>query len=260
MDLEQIHQTARAVALSGGEVAMRWFRNRDLEIQLKADESPVTAADRTTEETMREMILRAYPDHGILGEEHGGSLDSAGPLWVVDPIDGTKTFIRGVPLFTTLVAFLLDGIPQVGVIHAPATGETVSAWLGGGAWDETMNRVHVSADRPLNEAWFGTTDPSDLFRRHPEFTKKMLQECEATRTWADGYGYMLLARGDLDIMVDPIMAPWDIAPLGVVVREAGGVFTNFAGGEEAMGCSGIAVASAGLHRRVMACLGAAPRS
>lgn len=228
-------------------MAHRWFRTGELQIDTKVDDSPVTIADRSAEQAVREEIAHRFPDHPILGEEDGGALQKEGPLWIIDPIDGTKTFIRGVPLYTTLIAFLFDGIPQAGVIYAPATGEMVSAYLGGGAWDENYRPCAVAEDVQLSQAWFGVTDPSDLYRRHPDFTAAMLRDCGATRTWADGYGYLLLARGDLHIMADPILAPWDVAALGVVVTEAGGVFSDFSGTKQPLGASALAAATPALH-------------
>lgn len=247
IDLTEIHTAARSFAHTGGAVAHRWFRTRELEVDTKADDSPVTIADRSAEQAIREAITHRFPEHSILGEEDGGNLRQEGPLWIIDPIDGTKTFIRGVPLYTTLVAFLWDGVPQAGVIFAPATGEMVSAYHGGGAWDEKNRPCTVAGDVKLSQAWFGTTDPSDLYRRHPDFTAAMLRDCGATRTWADGYGYLLLARGDLHIMVDPILAPWDVAALGVVIREARGVFSDFSGETHSLGESAIAAATPALH-------------
>jgi histidinol phosphatase-like enzyme (inositol monophosphatase family) len=259
IDLQEIHTAARSFALTGGAVAHKWFRHAGLHVDAKADNSPVTIADRSAEQAIRAAITHRFPGHPILGEEDGGTLQSEGPLWIIDPIDGTKTFIRGVPLYTTLIAFLQDGVPQAGVIYAPATGEMVSAYYGGGTWDENNKRCTVAADVELEEAWFGTTDPTDLFRRHQSFTTAMLRDSGATRTWADGYGYLLLARGDLHIMADPILAPWDIAALALVVREAGGVFSDFSGKTPPLGDSALATASVSLHQACIARLQSSDR-
>ncbi|SIQ01181.1 histidinol-phosphatase, inositol monophosphatase family [Alkalispirochaeta americana] len=243
---------ARNLARIGGSVSLDWFARRDLAVEQKSDDSPVTIADKATEEAIREEISRRFPDHAILGEEQGGTMGGQGFQWVIDPIDGTKTFIRGVPLYTTLIALLREGEPVVGVIYAPATGEMVSAALGHGAHDERGRPVRVSSTTTLKDAWYATTDPVDLYNHHPELSIALLQRCLAGRTWADAYGYMLLARGAIDIMTDPVMSPWDIAPLGVIVREAGGAFCNLEGETLAIGTSALACSSEALQQEVLA--------
>ncbi|MCG8480247.1 MAG: hypothetical protein MI724_14215, partial [Spirochaetales bacterium] len=200
--LREYLDAAREFARIGGKVSLGWFRADALEVERKADDSPVTVADRRTEEAMREAILRRFPDHRIVGEEFGGELGAHRYQWVIDPIDGTKTFVRGVPLYTTLVALVIDGNPAVGVIYCPPTGEMASAALGCGAWDERGRRMHVSDTARLEDAWFFSTDPADLLRRHPEWGHALLTRSAAVRTWADAYGYLLLARGDADLMFD----------------------------------------------------------
>ncbi len=248
---QEFHDFARDLARSGGAVTLDWFSRRELVVETKADDSPVTVADRTTEEVIRRMITDRFPHHAVVGEEHGGSIRGKGFEWVIDPIDGTKTFVRGVPLYTTLVALLENGVPVAGVIYAPATGEMVSALSGHGAWDERRRPVGVSGTTRLEDAWYVTTDPVDFHRRHRGFSTDLLTQCRSSRTWADAYGYMLLARGAVDIMLDPILAPWDVAALGVIVREAGGVFTDFSGVEQNLGESALACATPELHRAVM---------
>ena len=222
--IAELMDTAARVATVGGTVAKRRFRDDDLTTERKADDSPVTEADRGAERVMRAAITRRFPDHAILGEEYGGEIPAHGFVWVLDPIDGTKTFVRGVPLYTTLVAVLHDRTPIVGVIFNPGTGESLVAGVGAGAWNERGRRVAVSGRSELATAWFACTDPTDLLQRRGAGAIELIRRAAATRTWADAYGYLLVARGDLDLMVDPIMAPWDVAPLGIIVREAGGYF------------------------------------
>lgn len=250
-NVDELHDFAREAARIGGCATLDWFRRSDLVVEEKSDETPVTIADRTTERVIREEILRRFPEHAVVGEEDGGAISGNGLEWIVDPIDGTKTFVRGVPLFTTLIAILDDGVPIVGVIYAPATGEMVSAASNCGARDERGRTVRVSGIQAVAAAWYGTTDPADFYRREPAFSTALLDRCLAARTWADAYGYLLLARGSIDIMIDPIMAPWDIAPLGVIVREAGGVFTDLDGMERKIGTSAVACATPELHREVL---------
>lgn len=247
----ELHHFARELARIGGATTLDWFRRADLSIDRKSDDSPVTRADRETELLIRAAINDTYPDHEVVGEEHGGAITGRGIEWIVDPIDGTKTFIRGVPLFTTLIAVLHEGEPVVGVIYAPATGEMVSAASGMGARDERGRPVNVSSVTELGAAWYGTTDPVDLHSREERLSIALLTHCHAARTWADAYGYLLLARGAIDIMIDPIMAPWDIAPLGVIVREAGGVFSDISGETPAVGESALACSTEKLHRAAL---------
>jgi histidinol-phosphatase len=242
---------ARDIARRGGEKTLEYFR-RDITVERKADESPVTVADRETELVLRRAIQDRYPDHAVVGEEYGGELGSREWEWILDPIDGTKSFIRGVPLYTTLVALVHQGRPVLGVIHAPVTGETAAAVIGGGCRDENDLPLGVSGCTDLANAWYVTTDPHDFSTRLPEANNRLIQSCGAARTWADAYGYMLLARGAVDLMIDPIMSPWDIAPLSVIVREAGGIFTSIAGEREDLGSSAVAAATGALHRQALA--------
>lgn len=242
---------AREFARAAGALSLQWFRRDGLTVERKQDESPVTAADRAVERALRDLITRRFPGHAVVGEEYGGELGTERYEWIVDPIDGTKTFVRGVPLYTTLVALVIDGQPQVGIIYCPATGELAAAARGCGAWDERGTRLRVSATAELERAWFVTTDPADLIRRHPEWTPRIFGRAAAVRTWADAYGYLLLARGAVDAMLDPIMSPWDIAALGVVVEEAGGVFTDATGASTAIGRSALAAATPALHAAVL---------
>jgi histidinol-phosphatase len=230
----------------------------DLAVERKADSSPVTVADRQVELAIREAISRRFPDHRVVGEEHGGHLGEGGFEWIIDPIDGTKSYIRGVPLYTTLIAMLRDGVPQVGVVYCPPTGEMAAAAVGCGAWDEFGRPLRVSRCTRLEEAWVMTTDPADFIRRRPAGVAHLFAESASVRTWADAYGYMLLARGDADVMVDPVMSPWDIAPLGVIIREAGGIFTDMDGEDRLVGDSAIAAATPELHESVLDTLAAGP--
>ena len=250
---ETIHSFARELAVLGGSVAMRWFRDADLVSERKSDQTPVTVADRNAEKEIRSAIRKRFPDHGVVGEEYGEEYSTRRHRWIIDPIDGTKSFIRGVPLFTTLVAFVDGSEVETGVIYAPATGEMVSAYRGGGAYDEQNRTVSVSRREVLSEAWVLTTDPVDFYRRRPSMMRNLLARSSAIRTWADAYGYMLVARGDADVIIDPIMSVWDIAPLSVIVREAGGHFTDINGHIDDLGSSAIASASEPLHRSVLEC-------
>ncbi len=251
--LVALHDAAREIARIGGTVALKWFGDSALKTEYKNDDSPVTVADREAENAIRAAINKRFPDHGIVGEEHGESAGTATSRWYVDPIDGTKTFVRGVPLFTTLLAYEDSEGIQVGVIYAPATGKLVSAYKGGGAWNERGERVSVSNTQSLADAWVMTTDPADLMRRRPELAEELYRRSGSIRTWADAYGYMLLACGQVDAMLDPIMSVWDIAPLSVIIREAGGVFSDIDGHPGDLGTSVAAAATAALHGELISC-------
>lgn len=243
-------ESARVFAELGANHTLRYFR-RSIDVERKADASPVTIADRETEATIRRAIIDRYPDHAVVGEEYGGSLGTNEWEWIIDPIDGTKSFIRGVPLYTTLVALVHRGRPVVGVIAAPAADELVYAAVGTGSFDRDGTRLAVSSCTDVASAWFGATDPRDLAERRPRFHDEISRSVGAIRTWADAYGYLLVARGAIDVMVDPILSPWDIAPLSVVIREAGGVFTTFAGDSDDLGDSAIAAATPELHQAIV---------
>lgn len=254
MNLVEMHDFARELALAGGETSLEYFRSASLAVELKADRSPVTAADRGVEREMRSLVAKRFPDHAIIGEELGStqSAQESEWTWIFDPIDGTKSFIRGVPLYTTLVALLHHGIPRVGVVYAPATGEMVSAYSGGGARDEKDHLLRVSGETDPAEAWVMVTDPKYFHTEYPEIFRSILRRFGGMRTWADAYGYLLVARGDAHVMIDPVMSPWDVAPLGVIIREAGGRFTGLDGSDEAIPSSAVASCTAELHTEVLA--------
>ena len=236
------------VAENAGKVTMKYFL-KEIEVDRKEDETPVTIADRQTEEYVRSRIEEKYPDHAILGEESGES-DSDSPLrWVIDPIDGTQSFIRGVPLYTVLLALEYNKVPVLGIIHNPPLQETVSAATGIGAFYNGAP-CQVSSTETLAQAWVQVTDCADLDRRRPEFSKRLLKEAYSCRTWGDAYGYLLVATGRTDVMIDPIMSYWDIAPLKPIITESGGVFTDLDGKDNPTGVSSIACNSK-LHGEIM---------
>ena len=189
-NLETYLSFAVDVAENAGKVTMKYFL-KEFEVDRKEDETPVTIADRQTEEYVRSRIEERFPEHGIIGEEDGES-DSDSPFrWVIDPIDGTQSFIRGVPLYTVLLALEYNGVPVVGIINNPPLQETVSAATGLGAFYNGVP-CHVSSTETLAKAWVQVTDFADLDRRRPEFSKKLLKESFSCRTWGDAYGYLLV--------------------------------------------------------------------
>jgi histidinol-phosphatase len=249
MDLASRLGFAVAVAREAGNIALGYFRNPDLVVEKKADLSPVTRADREAEALLVRRIRAAYPEDGILGEELGESPSQSGDRWILDPIDGTRSFARGVPLFGTLVALEHAGQIVIGVIHLPACGETVYAATGEGTWwrtnDDSPVRARVSGVDSLSHALCLCTSPEGLVKRGREGALRELgTRCASIRTWGDCYGYALVATGRADVMIDPAMAVWDAAALLPVLQEAGGVYTDWTGKVGVDG--GNAVASNGL--------------
>ncbi len=193
----------------------------------KADDSPVTIADREAERILREHIGQAFPDHGILGEEEGETAGSAPFRWIIDPIDGTKTFVAGVPLYGVLVGVEARGEPCVGVLYLPALDEMVAAGDNlGCTWNGRPCRVS-SVDR-LEDAVLVTSSITACQARSDAYDR-LAAVTRFQRTWGDCYGYALVATGRADIMLDPVMNPWDCAPLLPILREAGGHFSDWQG-------------------------------
>jgi histidinol-phosphatase len=240
------------IAQQAGDLTLRYFRTSGLNIERKADDSPVTIADRAAEELLRTRIAEAFPQDSILGEEFGSVAGSSGFQWVLDPIDGTKSFIHGVPLYTTLVAVLQGDDACLGVIHAPATDETVYAAVGHKAWhiaarNQPPQAAHVSKVDRLSAGLLLTSEIASFATRAPEALQMYLQlqaSARLARTWGDGYGYMMIATGRAEAMIDPVMNLWDAAPLKPIIEEAGGRFTDWHG--RATVHSGEAIASNGL--------------
>ncbi|HEY3500899.1 MAG TPA: inositol monophosphatase family protein [Polyangiaceae bacterium] len=205
------------------------FFNASPPVELKADRTPVTAADRGAEERLRQRIERAFPTHGIVGEEFGEKAGTAPARWILDPIDGTYSFICGVPLYAVLIGFEWEGEAVAGVIHLPALQETVYAARGLGCrWNGRP--AHVSNVRDLSEARlvFASAKFARKHGKGPEF-ERLLAACGNDRGFPDAYGYALVATGRAEIAADPVMALWDTAALYPVITEAGGTLTDWRG-------------------------------
>ncbi len=249
--LRELLDVATEAALVGGRRTLAWFGER-LEPERKADGSPVTAADRDAERVMRQIVERAFPDHAILGEEHGERAGAAPYRWLLDPIDGTKTFVQGVPLYGTLVGVEREGEPVVGVVSMPALGEVVAAAQGlGCTWNGRTCRVS-GVDR-LDEALVVVTDPREAAAR-PGGWAALSDEAGLVRTWADCYGYVLVATGRAEVAVDARMNAWDCAAVLPIVEEAGGRFTDWTGRRTIHGGDAVATNAAldGAARRLLA--------
>jgi Archaeal fructose-1,6-bisphosphatase and related enzymes of inositol monophosphatase family len=237
-----LEATAELAARSG-EIALSHFR-RGIGVERKQDGSPVTAADRAAEEFAREWIMQRFPDHGIVGEEYGTHLPTARWRWLIDPIDGTRTFIAGVPLWGTLVA-LCDGNSVIaGAASYPAIHESLCAAIGQGAW-AGGSRCSVSNVSSLGSATVLTTD--ERFRAAPKRRdgwNRLADAAGTSRSWGDCYGYLLVASGRAEAMVDGHMGPWDAAPFLPIIAEAGGVFVDYKGNATPFGDGSIATNAA----------------
>ncbi len=254
---------AERLAQISGAIILRYFRSR-VTVDDKADGSPVTAADREAEAAMRAAITTAFPDHGIIGEEYGNERPNAEFVWTLDPIDGTKNFVAGSFLFSTLIGLLQHGQPVLGVLHHPLTGHLL---IGDGQRTRLNGQpAHVRPCARLEDAILLTSSHTGVIRlRDGAAYDALIRRVRFYRTWGDGHGYFLLATGYADIMVDPMMMLWDVAPLIPIVEGAGGRITDWQGGPvfkslEAVLASGTsAVATAGgIHNTVIAALNPPP--
>lgn len=237
-DLDRLHDSAIEIARKGGDHTLKYYR-KVFNVERKSDDSPVTVADRETETLMRQAIRERFPEHGIIGEEFGTEGEESPVQWILDPIDGTKSFIHGIPLYTTLLGVMVEEEPVVGVIYAPALDEMCEAAKGKGA---RLNgeRCEVRPCDRLSEATFLSTDvrtPRTVDLTGP--FEKLLDSVRLHRTWGDAYGHMMVATGRADIMFDAVLSIWDAAPLLTVVREAGGVFSDIRGEETIQTGNGI---------------------
>ena len=248
-DLDARLELALRLAREAGRIAMERFGDPRLGVDRKGDDSPVTEADRAAERHLREGIAAAFPDDGILGEEYGEAPGTSGLRWILDPIDGTKSFIHGVPLFGTLVGIARGDRAVVGVIELPALNERVYARSGGGAFrqqgDADPVPARVSAVDRLDEATLCTAGRRGYLKQGVEAVHDRLEgSVRLIRGWCDCYGYFLVATGRAEIAMDPAMGAWDAAALQAVVEEAGGVFTDWQGRPTYDGGNGLATNAA----------------
>jgi len=229
------------------------FGALDLRVDTKPDLTPVTDADESAEELLRASLTARRPDDSVFGEELGGTPAFTGRQWVLDPIDGTKNFVRGVPVWCTLIALLVDGTPVVGVVSAPALGRRWWAGAGEGAFTsfgDAKRRISVSGVDDLASASLSFSDLTGWGDRRSRFLD-LTDEVWRVRAYGDFWSHCLVAEGAVDIAIEPDLKPWDLGPLDLLVREAGGTFTNFHGVPGPHGVS--AVSTNGLlHDAVLA--------
>ncbi len=239
---KELDVAIRAVERAG-RVTLDYFQT-DLDVEHKADLTPVTVADRQAEEKVRESIARVFPADGILGEELGELAGTSGRRWIIDPIDGTQSFIRGVPLYGVLVGLEDGGRCVVGAAAFPALGDTLWAARGAGAF-LNGSRIQVSDARSLAEATVLAVDcKPEYFGDKYEGLVRLLRRAARQRGWGDCYGHALVAMGRAEVMLDPELNPWDSAALVPIVEAAGGVFVDWSGAASIYGGSGITVTAA----------------
>src|SRR5688500_10804298 len=226
-ELANLLEIARRAAIVAGEVIMPLY-NSGTAVELKSDRTPVTLADRNAELAIREFLARECPGHGVLGEEFGETPGDGRHRWILDPIDGTKSFIHHVPLFGTLVALERDGVPVAGVIACHAVGETASGATGLGAF-LNGEPCHVSVTATLAEATVSMTSITRMVQGRSKGIARLAASCGLARAWGDCYGYLMVATGRADVMIDPIMKLWDADALYPIITEAGGGFSQWDG-------------------------------
>lgn len=247
--LDHALDVARGAARAAGEsIARHWARG--VEVEWKSDATPVTIADREAEDTIRRLLLRAFPDHAILGEERGRSGMSE-YLWLVDPLDGTKSFIRGTPYFSTQIALMHRGEFVLGVSAAPIYGETMWARRGGGAFlDGKPVRVAITQSIAQTALSLGNIKSLTQDARWNALGA-LIRDCSRIRGYGDFCHYHLLARGSLDAVIESDVNILDIAALAVIVREAGGMFTDLQGAELTPETTSVLAATPALHAQIL---------
>lgn len=261
LDLDDLMDFAVRTAKAAGRITRSYFGNAAVE--MKSDGSEVTIADTSAEAHIRDAITTRFPDHGIFGEEGARVEGSAGHRWIIDPIDGTRSFATGVPLYGVLLALEVEGRPLLGCCHLPQMDETVVAAVGAGCWWNGARSSVSSCDRLEDarvvtsglEYWRDWATPAgrDGFDR-------LVKHCRFARTWGDSFGYLLIATGRAEILADPACgALWDLAPMIPIVTEAGGRFTTLSDGEIGAWTSSLAT-NARLHPAALECWNGLPDS
>ncbi len=249
MNLHAYLEVATELAFDAGRSTLGYFglsrsSAAELGLELKEDESPVTRADREAEALIRRRLEQLFPDHAVLGEEYGETGEGASHRWIVDPIDGTKAFVRGVPLYGVLVGLEIEGRVEVGAAYFPALNEMCAAATGLGC---TLNGrpVRVSQTDALARSTVGFTDVAS-FERYGRLAAwdRVQRAAYDRRGWSDAYGHMLVATGRLEVMLDPVMNAWDCGPFPVLLREAGGYFGDWSGNETVYAGEGLSTTAA----------------
>ena len=250
-ELIEYKNFCKVLAQASAEIIKNYFRT-GISVESKADNSPVTIADKKAEDVMRELITKHFPEHGIIGEEFGETNKDAEYTWILDPIDGTKSFICGAHSFGTLIGLLKNGEPILGVYHHPILND----FLIGDNSETRINdkKTLIRNCNDLSKAVLLTTDHLNI-EKYQSIIKfnHLLKKVKLYRNWGDCYGYYLLTTGFVDIMIDPIMSPWDLLPLIPIIKGASGVITDYQGNDPVKGKSAVA-SSAQIHSTVISIL------
>ena len=248
-EVRELLDFAVELAHEAGDLTLQYY-GKVVEHDAKGDGSPVTVADREAERLIRARVEKRFPEHAILGEEYGESNEGARVRWILDPIDATRSFMRGVPLYGVLIGIEVEGVSAVGVAHFPPLRETVAAGTGlGCTWNG--NPCRVSEVSTLEQSVICTTDVERILSK-PQGAgwRRIQQKAAFSRTWGDCYGHMLVATGRIEAQVDPVMASWDAGPFLTIATEAGGRFTTLEGDVTVHGGSGIS-SNGRIHDLVM---------
>jgi len=250
-ELAEYKKFCKILAEASADVIKEYFRT-GVSVESKMDNSPVTIADKKAEEVMREIIAKHFPEHGIVGEEFGETNRNSEYTWILDPIDGTKSFICGAYSFGTLIGLLKNGEPILGVYNHPILNDFL---IGDNSLTEINGvKTMVRDCGDLSNAVLITTDHLniDKYQNSVRFDE-LIRSVKLYRNWGDCYGYYLLATGYADIMIDPIMSPWDLLPLIPIIQGAGGIITDYQGKDPVKGKSAIA-ASPQIHSSIISSL------
>ncbi|HTC28902.1 inositol monophosphatase family protein [Dyella sp.] len=243
-------QAARNAAAAAAEV-IRYYWQRGVEVEIKSDATPVTIADREAEKAIRAVLTAALPDAAIYGEEFGLDGDRDGLLWLVDPLDGTKSFVRRTPFFSTQIALMHQGELVLGVSSAPIYGETMWASVGGGAWLDG-ERVHVAQTADMSQASLSIGNVKTMTGdARWQALGAMIRDSNRIRGYGDFCHYHLLARGSLDLVIESDLNILDIAALAVIVREAGGVFTDMDGQPPTLETRSVLAGTPAIHAQAL---------
>ncbi|UCH26132.1 MAG: histidinol phosphate phosphatase [Trueperaceae bacterium] len=237
-ELREYLEFAVATAHEAGQLTLGHFQT-DVTPDFKVDDTPVTMADKRAEESIRHRIEKRFPHHGVLGEEYGETESNSDHRWIIDPIDGTKSFMRGVPLSGVLLALEIEGVVEVGVVYFPALSEMIFAASGRGCfWNG--RRCFVRDTATLERSFLSFTDASsfEAYGRQQAW-QRLLRAGYYSVGWSDAYGHALVATGRLEVMLDPIMNSWDCGPFPVLLREAGGYFGDWSGNETIYASEGL---------------------
>lgn len=249
--LIELKSFCKILTQASSEIIKTYFRT-GVSVESKSDNSPVTIADRKAEDVMRDLIAKNFPKHGIIGEEFGATNEDAEYTWILDPIDGTKSFICGAYSFGTLIGLLKNGEPILGVYHNPIFNDFL---IGDNLKTEINDaKTMIRSCNDLSKAVLLTTDHLNIEKyQNIEKFNNLIKKVKLYRNWGDCYGYYLLTTGYADIMIDPIMSPWDLLPLIPIIKGAGGVITDYQGNDPVRGKSAVA-ASSKIHSEVISIL------